>query len=193
MMYWVALAIWLAVLVAAGVAATSTFTTLPDPALGLTLEPFANYDHAEHGRIAAGKVMEPIFTFVDLMQVVTGAIVVLMLVLQLTLFKVPMRIFSNLLRMACIAAAIGLVAWRAFTLTPEMNSDLRQYWTAAEAGHVEQAKQHRAAFDANHGKASAMFRWTFLAVLVAIGASAATLGPRPEPAGSPLERPKLAL
>jgi hypothetical protein len=192
--YWLALTVWVAVIVAAGVAATATFTTLPDPDLGLTLQRFTDFDPAQHGRIAAGMVMEPVFTFVDLVQVAAALFVVVMLVLQLALFKVPLWSLSNMLRVACIAVAIALFAWRAFTMTPQMNADLRAYWRAAEAGQVETAMQHREAFDARHGAASATFRWSLVTLVLAVGASAVSLGPRPQPVqSSKLERPKLAL
>lgn len=190
--YWLALTTWVSVVVAAGVAATATFTTLPD--LGLTIEQFAAFDQTQHGRIAAGMVMEPVFTFVDLVQVAAALFVVIALVLQVALFKVRGWSLSSLLRIACIAAAIGLFAWRAFTLTPEMNSNLRAYWRAAEAGQAEAAMQHRDAFDAMHAPASATYRWSLVALVLAVGASAVSLGPRPQVEQlEKLERPKLAL
>ncbi len=194
MVYWLALMCWVGVLIAAGVAATATFTTLPDPELGVTLERFAAFDSTEHGRIAAGLVMEPVFTFVDLLQIVAAFFVLITLVVQLLMLQGSWRWFSNLIRMLCIAVAVGLFAWRTFTITPEMNSNLRAYWNAAEAGQIEIAENYRSAFDAQHGTASALFRGTLFALVIAVGASAVTLGPRVQREDhSKLERPKLAL
>lgn len=192
--YWISLTTWVSVIVAAGVAATATFTTLPDPDLGLRLDRFAAFDQAQHGRIAAGMVMEPVFTFVDLVQIAAALGVVVMLLIQFILFRVSPRSLANIVRILCIALAIGLFTWRAFTLTPNMNSNLRAYWRAAEAGEMDTAMQHRAAFDAQHGKASATFRWSLVALIVAVGASAAAPGLRlSRESANHLERPKLAL
>src|SRR6185503_19649747 len=70
--YWLALTTWISVLVSAGVAAAAVFSVLPR--MGVTIERFAGFDHAEHGRIAAGKLMEPIFTFVDIAQAAAMAL-----------------------------------------------------------------------------------------------------------------------
>lgn len=191
--YWLALTVWVAVLVAAGVAAMSSFTTLPDPDLGVTLDRFAAFDAAEHGRIAAGLVMEPVFTFVDITQVAAAGVVVLMAALQMTLFRGRWKSLMNLLRLACIAAALALLLTRVFTISPDMNADLRLYWQAAEAGNAEQALTHRASFDAMHETASTMFRWTLISLLVCVAASAVALGPRrPQHRPTELQKPQLA-
>ena len=53
--YWLSLAVWLAVMAAAGLAAGHTFGKLPG--IPMVLEEYAAYPAAEHGRIAAGLVM----------------------------------------------------------------------------------------------------------------------------------------
>ncbi len=179
--YWLALVIWVSVLISAGVAAMSAFTVLPEESLGLTLERFAAYE-PDHGRIAAGKVLEPIFTFVDVVQVASGSVVLLMLILMFTLFgreygqswKRP----ANLARMLAILLAAGLFLVRAITITPEMNRDLQAYWQAAEAGEVERAAALRESFDSLHRRARPLFDGSLLALLVAVGASAVATLPR---------------
>lgn len=185
---------WLSVLVAAGVAATATFSTLPKPELSLTLERFAEFDQSQHGRIAAGMVMEPVFTFVDLVQVVAALGVVVTLILQIAFFHVRLWSIANVLRMVLIAIAIGSFAWRAFTITPQMNSDLRAYWSAAEAGETETALHYRQSFDALHPKASTSFQWSMVALVLTVAASAVAIGPGLQQTVAPtkIERPKLA-
>lgn len=172
-MYWLALAVWISVLMSAGVSAMSAFTTLPDPDLGLQLEKFAAYDESRHGQIAAGKVMEPIFTFVDVVQLAAGSLVVLMLVLQLTLFAMPWKRPANMIRTACIVLAMALFLFRAVTITPEMNQDLRAYWRHAEAGNAAAAREAQQSFDTAHRRARPLFDGTLLLLLVGVGASAA--------------------
>jgi len=171
--YWLALAIWLGVLIAAGVAAFATFTILPD--LGLELESFRAYPSLEHGRIAAGKVMEPIFTFVDFVQIAAVTVVLIMVALQTWIFGYRVRRLFGALRVGSLVVAAGLFAFRAASLSPGMNHDLRAYWQAAEAGEREAAAAHRAAFDAAHPVASNLFSVTLSLVVVAVLSSPAAL------------------
>jgi hypothetical protein len=190
--YWLALTVWIAILVAAGVAAASTFAILPD--LGVSLAPFAAYPEAEHGRIAAGHVMEPVFAFVDVVQFGAAPVVLLMVLLQHLVFRVPSRRVLAGLRVVAIAGAAALLAYRALALAPEMNRDLRIYWEAAEAGDVVRAEEHRARFDAAHPTASRLISSTLGLLVIALLASPATLAPvrGAEPDRPRLQEPDLA-
>lgn len=188
--YWLALTLWVGVLVAAAVAAATTFTVLPK--LGLTIESFGALPSVEHGRIAAGKVMEPIFTFVDIGQAVTGGIVLLMVLLQSFVFRVSLRRVANVVRVTAIVIAAGLFAWRAAALTPGMNRELRAYWSAAEAGDAPGASTHRAAFNEMHPVASDLFSATLALLVIAVVASPAALNVPARPATPRLETPALA-
>lgn len=197
--YWLALTIWVGVLISAGVAATSTFTVLPDPELGVHLEKFSQFEapHGTHGRIAAGHVMEPIFTFVDLAQVVASAVVLVTVLMQLTIFRQHARRSAalwNIARVLCIGGALTLFTYRVLAVSPDMNRDLRAYWSAAQAGDVETADRHYAAFTANHPRASRLLNSTLLLLLASVAASAVALGPQPvreDDNKSGLETPKL--
>jgi hypothetical protein len=186
--YWLALALWVSALVAGGVAAAGVFSVLPK--LGLTLQRFEGYDHAEHGRLAGGMVMEPIFTTIDIAQAVVIVLVIMMLLLQLTLFRQPLRRPANVVRTICIAAAAALFVVRVATVTPSMNRELRAYWAAAEASRAADAAEHREAFDALHPVTSRMFNATLLLLLVAVAASAAASVP-PAPVPHSLQTPQL--
>ncbi len=192
--YWLALTIWVSVLVAAAIAAATTFTVLPN--LGLTLDAFSALPAADHGRIAAGKVMEPIFTLVDVVQAGAAAVVLLTVVVQWLAFRCSLRRFANVVRVAAITIAAGLFAWRAATLSPAMNRELRGYWSAAEAGEVAQAAGHRAAFDGMHPRASDLFSATLGLLVIAVVASPSALAVPPvkrvHPPGPVLETPALS-
>jgi hypothetical protein len=175
--YWLALTIWVGVLIAAGTAAVSAFTVLPDPDLGVHLERFDAFDHAQHGRIAAGHVMEPIFTFVDLVQVVAAVIVAATLMLQLTLFRMSVRRPAHFIRALCIGIAAGMLLGRAVLWTPQMNADLRAYWQAAEIGDADAAALHYEAFSVQHRGASRMLNGSLFVLLIAVMASAAAMTP----------------
>lgn len=173
--YWLALTLWVSALVAAGVAAAGVFSVLPK--LGLSLQRFNGYDHAEHGRLAGGLVLEPVFTAIDIAQAIVVVLVVAMLLLQLTLFRQPLRRPAHVVRTVCIMAAAALFVVRIMTVTPPMNRELRAYWAAAEAASASDAAEHRKAFDALHPVASRMFNATLLLLVVAVAASAAASVP----------------
>lgn len=194
--YWLALVMWVGSLMAVGVTAVTTFTILPDAELGLTLERFDAFNHDEHGRIAAGLVNEPAFTFTDVVQVAAACVVLLMLILQVALFGQRWRRAANLIRSGCILIAAALLVIRMMMITPDMNRELRAYWSAAEAGNHDTAMAHREAFDRHHKIARPMFDATLLLLLVGVAASAtATIG-RDESADerntSSLEQPTLS-
>jgi len=193
--YWLALTVWVSVLIAAGVSATSTFTTLPDPELGLRLEKFEAFDGERHGHIAAGMVMEPIFTFVDLIQLAAGGMALVMFVLQCALLGMSWQRPANAIRGVCLVIAMGLFLSRAALITPQMNQDLRMYWQAAESGDAETARAARESFDAGHRRARPMFDTTLVLLLIGVGASAAAwtspLNHSPRRRESALEPPSL--
>jgi hypothetical protein len=76
-------------------------------------------------------------------------------------------------------------------LAPNMNRELRAYWAAAEAGDVEQAQAHRAAFNADHPRADALLRLNLLLLVVAAVSSAAAFTPDPSKRTG-LQAPELA-
>jgi len=187
--HWLSLAIWIAALASAGVAATGVFGKLLHT--DLLLNEFASYDHSAHGRLAAGMVMEPIFTFVDLVQLVAGAVVALTLALQLMMFDMPLKRPANLIRTVCVLIAAILLVVRMATITPEMNRELRAYWAAAKAGQVEEAGAHQQKFDRRHPVVSKMFGATFALLLVTVAASAVSLGHYDPMRKGGLETPQL--
>lgn len=171
--YWLALALWIAAIVAVAIAAMNTFGTLPDPDLGVHLAPFAAYPANEHGRLAAGIVMERNFFVADMIQLFSIPVVLVMLVAQLVFFGMKWSKPANLLRTICLLAAGSLFGYYAFTMAPTMNHELRAYWDAAKAGNLEEADAHRTSFDVLHPKAEAILKLDLVLVVVGIGASAA--------------------
>ena len=96
--YWLGLTLWVAAIVSAAVAAGFVFGKLPS--MGVTLDRFEHYDQAQHGRLAAGMVMEPVFAFVDLAQAAAGLVVVMAMAIQFTVLRSPLKRFANWMR-AC--------------------------------------------------------------------------------------------
>jgi len=173
-----ALILWIAALVSAAVAAMNVFPITDS--MDLVLERYANYPVEEHRRIAAGQIMDGVFFTVDLLQFVAAPLALLTLLAQFTVFRVPgsapWRRPTHLLRGACIVLAAALFAGHAMLLAPKMNADLRAYWTAAEAGDVETAREHRASFNRRHPKADMILRADLLLVVAAAVAGTIALG-----------------
>jgi hypothetical protein len=173
--YWLSLVAWLAALVAAGLCAVHTFGTLGD--MPLVLERFATYPAPEHGRIAAGLVMADVFFAVDCVQFAAIPAALIMLGLQLTVFGLPARRPSNLIRLGCLVLAAGLFAYYAVAVAPALNGALRSYWEAAAAGDVEAAGHDRGLVAAYHSTAQMVFQLNLALVTGAVAASAAALAP----------------
>src|SRR5262245_5965556 len=103
--YWLALTAWTAALVTAGIAAMNTFTRLPK--MNIELRDYASLPTSEHGRLAAGMVMEGVFATVDRIQVVAAVLAVISLILQLAMTRPSWKSMHNLVRCACIMIAAG--------------------------------------------------------------------------------------
>lgn len=191
----VTLTLWIGLLVAAGVAAAGAFSTLPD--LGISLrghEGFVTADPADHGRIAAGRMLERVFTAVDLGQIPLAAIALTAFGLQVVLAGDRWRRPPNIIRASCMLIAAGFLAIHLTMIAPPMNRELQSYWAAAEAGDTPTALAHRAAFDKHHPRAEAILQINLLILFTAAAAAgvsgvpgvAADSRPRHSELGAPL-------
>ena len=188
--YWLGLMFWVGSLMTAGIAAMNTFGTLPD--LGVRLDSYSDYPRAEHGRLAAGIVMERNFFVVDVIQMLVVPLVIVTLLVQFFGFGMRLRKPANAIRAVCLLLAAGLFAFYAFSLAPRMNRELRMYWSEAEAGELEQAEIHRANFDRDHPQAELIMTTNLFLLIVGVSASAAAfVEPVKSPKTSNLEPPEL--
>ncbi len=191
LVFWLALCLWLAAPVTAGIAAMNTFGTLPD--MPLQLDEYAGFPASEHGRLAAGMVMERNFFVVDLVQFVCAPLTVIALLLQITVFGMSMRRPANFIRAGFIVVAAAMFGLYAIRLAPRMNHELRAYWDDARAGNIDEALVHQQAFQIDHPRADAILKLNLLLLLGAVGASALAFTTQPPcAASSELEPPQLA-
>lgn len=195
--YWLALAVWLSVLVTAGVSAVAVFTTLGE--MDVSLSAYAAFEPDEsvvpnaHAHLAAGHVLEPVFTLVDFVQFAMIPLMLITLVAQFTVFQQKIRRPANLIRTGCIVIATGLFAFHALGTAPQMNRDLKAYWDAAKNGDVTTALQHREAFNRRHPTAEAVLKANLLLVVLATFASAMAMTPAlPQRRTSEMQTPHLA-
>lgn len=167
---------WVAALAGAGIAAMGVFSALPE--MDIRLPEFAPYFERaggvpdeelarEHGRVAGGMVMAPVFRWTDRAQLLFAAVAVVTLLLQFACHPGawPIRRTSNALRALCVIAAASLVVVHAVRFAPRMEESLNGWWDAARRGDHATAATSRAAFDADHFRADALFRARLLLLL----------------------------
>ncbi|MBX3363579.1 MAG: hypothetical protein KF866_02330 [Phycisphaeraceae bacterium] len=143
----IALGLWLGVLVMAGAVAAQVFPVVK--ALDPLLPEFAAYT-GEHWLIAAGHIGEFTFLTADFIQFGCIVLAVLTLVASIMAFGLPLARLTTLVRAGVVGIGLAIVAYQIFILAPEMNQNLRQYWTAARQGDLELATRFRDAFLARH-------------------------------------------
>lgn len=169
----VALAVWLAVVVGAGLAAAVVFPTMKelDPMLpGFAASP------GDHWLIAGGHVGRTVFAISDRVQPVCVVVAVVALA-GLTRLRHTGRGWLAA-RWALVGGAGVMAVASGVWLSPRMDQNLVSYWDAARTGRPAEAAVFRSAFDSDHPKASAMLSATAGCVLLAIGAAAAGRGRR---------------
>lgn len=169
----VALAVWLAVVVGAGLAVAVVFPTMKelDPMVpGFAASP------GDHWLIAGGHVGRTVFAIADRVQPVCVVVAVVAL--------------AGLTRMRCVGRAWLAARWAlvggagvmavvsGVWLSPRMDQNLVSFWDAARAGRAAEAAVFRSAFDSDHPKASTLLSATAGCVLLAIGVAAASRGRR---------------
>jgi hypothetical protein len=189
-LYWLALVGWISALVSAAISAMNVFPTLD--AVPVILTDHAGFPAEEHGRLVAGRIMDGVFFAVDLLQIGAAPLAVVTLLLQIFVFRLPLRAPSNVIRLVCVLGAAALFAFHATMLAPTMNRELRQFWAAAADGDVEEAATRRAAFNELHPTARTIQQINLLLLIGAVIASAAALTPAPSTTRSSIETPDLA-
>jgi hypothetical protein len=187
--YWLALTIWVAALVSGGVAAAGVFSTLPK--LGILLpkyQPALGTDTAEHGRLAGGMVMEPVFTAMDWVQVAAVVFVTVALALQFTVFRMRITSSGHLIRAICIGGAALVMIVQMATIAPRMNRELRGVWNAVDDRAAMES--HRTAFESDHHVANSLYTTRLILLLAGVAVSGAVLGTS-RTGRSALEMPRL--
>ena len=171
-----ALGVWLAVLVAAGLAAAVAFPVMKE--LQPRLPDYAAYE-GEHWVIAAGHVGRRVFSIADRVQLVAAAAAVLSLAVLTRL-----RSSSGLwlaVRWLAVGTAAGLAIYNGLVLAPNMDDDLVAYWSAARAGDQVKADAFRAVFSAQHPHATRVLVIGVSGVLIALVAAAVSRKRMPGP------------
>ncbi len=196
-LYWLMLALWLGSLVFTGAIAAMMFPLMRG--IDLTLPEYAAYD-GSHSLLLAGRIMAVIFSMQDVLELAALVVLAIVLILHFSIFRMPLRRASNVVRVLAAATLMMLVSYDTFVLAPRMTGNLDAFWRSAKAGEVESARRARDAFDADHPAATRVMSFSTLMLVTMIFASAAALsGPAgeveptasPRPRGRQLEEPEL--
>lgn len=193
-LWWLAIGIWFAMIVTAGIAAAFVFGNLKPTGLVLPDHPVSE---ALHWRYAAGRVMIDVFFTVDIGQAVAATLGTVAIVGMAIGAPALRRRWSFRVQVLAFLIAIASFASYATMLAPSMNRTLRDQWAAAEAGDEVEAERLRAIFDDGHQASRGRLNLTFAGILVAGAAAAVGAAPRGDEAGGPdasdsrLEPPRL--
>lgn len=161
-----ALGIGAGALAMTGAAAAIAFPTMKS--LSPVLPGF-KVDEAQHWSIAAGSVMNRVFGVADV--ILLGAVIAAAITLSGVAFIARRGIASmtGVLRCVAVVALCGAVGFGWFGLRPRMQGNLESYWSAAREARVEDAAKFKAAFDADHPRASMLLTMQFALCMTALG------------------------
>ena len=181
-LYWIALSLWISTIVTGAIAASVTFSTLPN--MPITIDGYVVDDRINHGSLTAGIAMEKVFFICDMLQYVMSAVVLIALLFQWMRAVGRAFRFANITRTICLVAAAATLAYHGFVLAPVMNPELRAYWAAIEVDEaqgktpdIDAALAHRAEFQTGHHLAEYLMEIRLILLLIAIGCSAVAMGP----------------
>ncbi len=194
----VASGLWLGAVVMAGATAGILFTTMRElePAFGR----FAGYD-GDMSNIGAGFIQNRVFLALDVVQYASATLALASTIGLIVFCRLPIRRASSVIRLLALGGSMMLLSYHLFVLTPRMQTNASDYWTAAERGDNAAADAAHDAFNADHPAATRVLGGLAIGVfvLLASGAwSAAAAGDpvRPEETGPArkaggLEEPQL--
>tara|TARA_Y100001933_G_scaffold247381_1_gene280087 strand:- start:1697 stop:2419 length:723 start_codon:yes stop_codon:yes gene_type:complete len=139
--------VWLGALVMGGATAGILFTTMRrlDPTFGV----FDTYT-GDMSNIGAGFIQNRVFLAMDFVQYGAATLVLISTIALITVLRMPIRRASSVVRLLALGAAMTLVSFHLFVLTPRMQMNAQAYWEAADVGENERAAEALAAFDADH-------------------------------------------
>lgn len=135
-----------------------------------------------HWSIAAGHVANQVLTVAIWAQTAFAAVALLTFASSRPVFMSGSTRWLWISRGLLLLSAGMLVAFQSAVLAPRMDRHVRNYWAAAEAGRIDEARVSKASFDADHPTASRVL--STILVLVATGAVLGCIqgmtGSRPE-------------
>ncbi len=173
--YWLALTIWIAALVAPAASGVAVFTVLPE--LNGTFAEFGSATVSTQAHIAGGHIVTPLFIGSDIVQLISAVLVLFTLGLEQFYWRPAHRSRAEYVRIPCLLAATVLILVEICVLGPMARSHLYTYWDAVRTGPLEVATKAKAAFDLFHPISTTLYAATFGILLIAVIASAVRYSP----------------
>ena len=159
-------ALWLSVIVAAGLSAAMTFKNVPP--LEPVIADYESLDQATRSRIVAGLITGPTFEVADLVQWVLAPLLIIILIIQRASNPRLHRNLISWISTCSILAASLIFMARSLWLNPIMNSDLERYRAAARAGDSELVRTTYEIFDRWHVLAENLWGLVGLLLLISL-------------------------
>ncbi len=147
----------------AGASAAIIFPTTKD--LAPTFAKYAQYT-GEHWKLGAGMVQNRVFLVTD--AVCAAAAVIASASLAIEWMNARWKGILPKARVIALVLACAALGYQLFVLGPVMSQNIRQHWQLAAAGDNQSAEEYRAAFEADHPKASAIMYAQFGAVVLTL-------------------------
>lgn len=168
------LAVWLGVLVTAGITAATIFPMVRDmhaTVPGLVLP------EGEHWKYIAGKVQFRVFALSDFVQFWFGVCAFSLTILQWKAGR-GLAIGAILWRLRVVLALVGalLVGYYELVFMPGTREQLSQMWRALDVGDIAAAKVAQAAFEAGHSTSSRLLEAIAVVTLVHLVLAAVSIG-----------------
>lgn len=171
-----ALAVWLAALLAGGVSAAITFSTLKP--LPVTLAGYT-VPAEDQWSLIGGMIANRVFVLADIVQFACALLAGVTLAVLVISRSGGAAAWSGMhlsARLVGLSACLTVFGYHLLVLSQRLAVNLNAYWTAAKAGDSAKAAASKALFDADHPQASAVL--STLAALVLCSLVLAAWPPR---------------
>lgn len=173
--YWLALTIWIAAILAPAAAGMAVFRVLPQ--LNGTFPEFTAVATANQAALAGGHIVNPLFIFSNVVQIVCAAIAIFALGIEQLYWRPAHHSRADYVRIPTLLMATILILVEICILGPIAREHLYAYWDAVQSNSMDIANQAKTAFDALHPVGTTLYAVTFGLLLITVVASAVAYTP----------------
>ncbi len=169
--WWIILALWCVAAASPAITSISAFTQLQDVGLIVTeYQEFLGDDPKQNGRMAAGYISTPAFNMTDMAQAILAiAATIVFVSMRGRVFGFQSRL--NICNGVLLTILLGLSLWIYMYISPEMNSAVDAYRTAAAANDEQNASITYKEMMVIHGVAEPFYACRASLVFILVGSS----------------------
>lgn len=161
-----ALCLWSAGLLAAGLSAALVFPTLKG--LSPTLAGFSAEFAQSHYLVAGGSIAQRAFFVSDLISFFGAMVAIVTLAVLIVVHRLPTRRSSTIVRALALALAVASLASMLIIVTPALNTATRLHWAAIKLGDAGSIAERKLEVDQLHPLATNLMVGMLGCVLVAL-------------------------